>query len=629
MALEQGTVGSSPLNPGIPQDLFAQFSGRSVNGSDAIRVFSLDPAIVGADIEASLAKFDAQWNTSMTWNTTDRPVSSAIDQFQSAGGLQAIKQEQANFTTSLLKPLPTGGVAGITFNVPYTFTNLQARVNPAYTPSLQFQFEQPLLQGFGVEINELRASHPGSVLSALNVGGRVEGVLITRIRFDQQRAQFEQQVHQMLLNVETAYWNLYGSYWTLYSREAALRLGFESYKISRARFQAGTLSAASFAQTRGQYEIFRGQRLDALDQVLENERRLRMLVGLKIEDGARLVPADSPVLARFQPDWESAQREALALRPELVLARQDLKFRQLDLLNTKNLTLPDLRFTSTYDINGIGSRLDGPDGENAFRSLASNHFNDWTAGLQARVLLGYRDANAQARQAKLNLQRSYLQLRDMEDKAVDFLGLQSRLVVRSHNQISIQRSNREAQADQLRARFELYRLGKETLEFLLQAQQQWADALANEYGAIVAYNNALAAWEFSKGTIMTYDGVTIAEGPLPHCPAVRAVENAERRTHALVLRERANPVPYQPVCGDKVDGPVPVLPALPTDSAPSLPALMEKAPPMPPAEESSTPPVSPQARSLRHTTYPMAGTGVTPVGLSSPAGSPSSMPGGR
>ena len=68
---------------------------------------------------------------------------------------------------------------------------------------------------------------------------------------------------------------------------------------------------------------------------------------------------DAPTLAPYQPDWCTALNEALSLRPELVLARHDLKFRQLNLINQKNLLLPDLRFTSTYDINGLGTHLDG------------------------------------------------------------------------------------------------------------------------------------------------------------------------------------------------------------------------------------------------------------------------------
>ena len=64
--------------------------------------------------------------------------------------------------------------------------------------------------------------------------------------------------------------------------------------------------------------MFRGQRISALDQVLENERELRSLLGLPVEDGSRLVPIDSPTLAFYQPDWDTSLNEALVLRPELV-----------------------------------------------------------------------------------------------------------------------------------------------------------------------------------------------------------------------------------------------------------------------------------------------------------------------
>src|SRR5207302_3486179 len=154
-----------------------------------------------------LSKFDAVWTTSANWSVTDQPLQ-GLNQFNN--GTTAIVQ------TGLLKPLPTGGVAGITFSTQYqdltrppSGLNL---LNPAYTPRLQFQFEQPLLQGYGVEINQLRSAHPGSILTPFPTGGRVEGILITRLRFDQTRTEFERTVNYMLLNVEVAYWNLYDAY---------------------------------------------------------------------------------------------------------------------------------------------------------------------------------------------------------------------------------------------------------------------------------------------------------------------------------------------------------------------------------------------------------------------------------
>src|SRR5262249_16862327 len=226
--LEQGNIGSqSPNFPGVGNDNLVTFQGRFVSGSDAIRVLALDPAIVGADITASLAKFDARWQTSMTWNNTDRPVGTALETFQAQiGRITTHETPDAQVRPGLIKPLPTGGVAGLTFTTDYSFSNLNQRVNPAYRPTLQFAFEQPLLQGFGIEINQLRASHPGSIVTPFQAGGRVEGILITRLRFDQQRTEFERQGHHLLLNVEVAYWNLYGSYWNLFSREQALRQAY-------------------------------------------------------------------------------------------------------------------------------------------------------------------------------------------------------------------------------------------------------------------------------------------------------------------------------------------------------------------------------------------------------------------
>ena len=163
----------------------------------------------------------------------------------------------------------------------------------------------------------------------------------------------------MLLNVEYAYWNLYGAYYTLYSREQGLRYALVSWQVNKTRFEAGRITIQDLEQTRAQYELFRAQRFTALGRVLDAERQLRGLIGLPVEDGKRLVPSDAPMLAAFTPDWPSAVNEALALRPELVLARQDLKFRQLDLIAQKNALKPDLRFFATYDVNGLGTRLDG------------------------------------------------------------------------------------------------------------------------------------------------------------------------------------------------------------------------------------------------------------------------------
>ena len=158
----------------------------------------------------------------------------------------------------------------------------------------------------------------------------------------------------------------------------------------------------------------------------------------------------------------------MALRPELALAREDLKLQQLNVINVKNLLLPDLRFLSTYAPNSIGTSLDGTV-DNAFRSLASDHFVDWTVGLRLNYTLGYRDAYAQLRTARLDLARSYGVLREQESKAQMALAVDYRHLFEYYELIQIQRVQREAAAVQLQARFKEYQAGRGTLDILLES----------------------------------------------------------------------------------------------------------------------------------------------------------------
>jgi outer membrane protein TolC len=602
LALENGTVGSvgSALAGAGPvgTESLGTFTGRGFSGTDAIRVLALDPATVGAGIESSLSKFDAVWTTGMNWSATDRPSGTSVDRIL-AGNLEAIITQNATFNTGVIKPLPTGGVAGITFNLPYTNTNQQAVKNPQYTPQLQFQFEQPLLQGFGVEINQLRASHPGSLINGgvLNTSPTPEGILITRLRFDQQRAEFERNVQIMVTNVEIAYWTLYASYMTQFSRESAVRQAFEAWKINKARYEAGKISIADFAQTRGQYELFRATRFQAVDAVLTAERQLRLITGLPLSDGRRLVPSDEPTLAPFQPNWEAACRDALTLKPELYIARQDVKANQMNVILAKNSLLPDLRFTATYDINGIGTRLDGPVGDNAapdnnaLRNLASNHFNDWALGLRLNVPIGYRNAEANLRIARLQLARSYEILKHQEKLALDIVQQAYQRLVLTYDRIPALRAQREAFAEQLKARFQEFIAGRGTLDIFLEAQRNWADALDQEYLGIRDYNNALVSFEFARGRVLEHDSVVIAEGPLPACAQQRAAEHIRARTLALPVLQRAIPS----ACPD---GP-PLLRDVPQPGPVALPSVIGANPPhsdplLPPANGMAQPTSDPK-----------------------------------
>ncbi len=595
LALENGCVGVQSINSifnaaNISSNSFAissvindmvTFTGNGASGSDAVRVFAMQPAITQTDIESSLARYDVVARMIAGFHTVDD---------NALGGFANGSFNNGQFTDlgfSLEKPMASGGLASVIFGSPTNqgtntatafyskFTNASAlnstQINN-YTPNLSFTLTQPLLRGFGTDINSLLTQHPTGATQSYpgSAAGTAPPIALARINFNQSRAEFERIVNYMVLNVEAAYFVLYGSYVNLYSTEQGLRQAHAVWSISKAKYEAGNIKITDYAQTGTQLEDFRAQRITALSNVLEKERALRVLCGLPVEDGERLIPVDTPTVQEFKPDWESALKDTMMLRPELVIAREDVKRRQLELIREKNSLLPDVRMEAAYNIHGFGTRLDGDgafsDGstDNAFRDLAGTHFADYNIGITAAVPLGYRAQHASIRASNLRLAQAYIVLRDQERKAQNNLVVAYRLLISDYETIQRRRQGREWAALQVEARFKEFKAGRTTVDFVLTAQQQWATALTQEYQSITNYNLDLAAFQFVKGTLLAHDNIKILEGAMPQCVQVRAVENERQRAQSLVVLERAAAV--QPA-GDNC------MPAMPTQVLPSLPAM--------------------------------------------------------
>lgn len=568
IAIEQGNVGQGV---GTGQDNFTgsvqgTTSGQSLTGNgllfgtDSIKAFVYDPAVLAAEAERVLSRFDARLQSSMTWAKQDQATLTLQQSFSNG--------DSATLTNTLAKPLPSGGVVGITTSMAYQKlasppTNSSfVTLNTSYTPRVQFVLEQPLMQGFGVEANQLLASHPvatnGSVLvPGLRVtGGGQEGILVTRIRVEQARAQFDVNVNNMLLNVEAAYWNLYSAYYNLYAQQKGLEQGLSGYLYYLARSKArdpndppdkaGIDAPYLLPQAEAQYQQFRLGVLQARDTLLSAERNLRGLLGMKSDDGTVFVPTDEPTRTPQKRDFPLLWQEAVHTRPELLIARQDLKAQQLNLLAQKNLRMPDVRAFASYDINALGSGLIGSRFDdqgrpsNALAGLAANQFNSWQVGLRADIPIGFREANALVRRQQWNVQRSWMQLTDAERKAYEFLVDAFRQLEFAQERIEVARANKLALQEQV-ARYEGRVQGgiNNPTEFinLTQAQRDLATRTADEFRAVSDYNIALARIEFAKGTMQQYAGVTVADGPLPPHVEKKAADHFRARAAALKLRD--------------------------------------------------------------------------------------------
>ncbi len=557
LALENGRTGENFDRAGGDRSTSATGTARSTTlggSTDSLRVFVLDPAIVQADIEQSLARFDVMWRVLTSWNHVDSPNGIPIDQVPRLGVLND-QIETGSFRSEFLKPLPTGGVAGVGVRfdgIRSKLTSGSTLMNPAYLPGVDVSFEQPLWQGAGVFLNQIRDTFPTSVKQP--IPSRVApqgtpGILLARINHQMAQYELERRLQELVLVVNQAYWELYGAYWELYSRDNGIEQAQIAWQIAKSRYDHGFIGIEDLAQAEEQYHAFRTQRLEALGRgtpgragILEAERRLRYILGLPAEDGCRLIPIDEPESQWNEPDWSLAVIAARSNRPELKQIQKEVQAAELLVLRAQDLTRPDVRFFARYGINGLDGNFSA-----AYDKLGNVPFSNWEMGIQAEMPIGFRAAHAEVTRTKLQLQQRHAYWKDQEEKVLTSLQRSYRDLVQLHQELQTRKSQREAAAVQVKARYQKFQTGKESIDLLLRSQRNWADNLRDEYQAISRFNVALADFERQKGTILDHYQIRFANGPI----------SPEARENASTILRQSNHERFLPrVGGPQLGNPV-------------------------------------------------------------------------
>ncbi len=459
--------------------------GTTVRPSGSTRY---DQAIAEAQVQVREAVFDPQFFVTLFWNRSDEPTGVTFG----PGIPVPNERDTANFATALTKRLVTGGTASVQFLTDYLFFprgTFFRSVNPQYTTRLEFSVSQPLLRGAGVEFN--RAP-----------------IVIARIQSDQSYWQWRQSVLALVRSVEEAYWNLYAAHVALRAIEQVLPLAAEVVRVEQARLETGQAIPADVAQAEANLAAFRQQRVRALANVLAQEAKLRNLLGLPPNDDRRLIPAELPPEAPVQLDWVAAIEAAVKHRPDIARQRLAVRLSELQITIAQNALQPQLDLQALWRINGLADRLD-----DAIDVLTDNQFTDWRLGFTFSFPIGYRDAAARLRQAKLQFRREVALLNEAVHQATHEIANLVREAETVYGEYLAARQRQEAAArwvDGARARFEnpvAPAPGQQSayliaLQVYLQALQSWATATTEAARLLAQYHITLARLEEAKGTLL-------------------------------------------------------------------------------------------------------------------------------
>ncbi len=504
------------------------------------------PALAESDprsgVEAALSAFDTQFSLSSVWDKTDTPSLTVFPDILSGSLIPITEltlQDANSFQAQLQKTNATGGTFSLRNITSY---GKQSIFNPVLSPQLteipanwttnmQAEMRQPILRGAGVQFN--RIAGPGAQPGLYN------GVMLARINTDIALADFEASVRNLVADVETAYWELYYNYRSLDAsisgRDSALVTWRRTYELSKHGAKGG--EAATEAQARENYFLFREAVEQGLNHLYNSEANLRYLIGIAATDGRLIRPIDEPTTAKISFDWNDTMCEALARSVELRQQKWVVKRRELELIASKNFLLPQLDAVGKYTWTGFGNKLiesSGGTGDifsgdsNAFQSLTDGKMQSWELGFQFSMPIGFRREMSGVRNAQLQLAKERAKLQEAELELSHQLAYAIRSM-EAQQVLSATNFNRRIAAQrQVNAVAAAYETGTVTIDVLISSQQRLADAERVYYQSVVDYNKQIIQVHYRKGSLLEYNGVYLAEGPWPG----KAYFDARRRARA-------------------------------------------------------------------------------------------------
>lgn len=560
----------------------------------------------GRGVESALAAFDTQFATQMTWGRNE----TATNAFTPGTPPSAVEfsDDNANFGASLSKTFAYGGSFSVNHDVNY-LSNPGGGANPlfgsAYAGGIGAKYRHPLLAGSGTEFTRIAGPIANSFGGLTGVS---QGVVIARINNDVTITDLEESLTNFVKDVQDAYWDLYLQY-RLYdtivtARGSALRTWRDS-KLKRDVGGAPGFTLEDEAQARDQYFDSHAKAKEALSEIYQAESALRRLIGLAVNDGRVIRPADEPISAQLQPDWAASIADGLTRRVELKRQKWQIKSLELQLLAAQNLVRPRLDFVSGYQVNGFGDqllsqsdrdRVGTRQGLNSFyETITQGDHTGWNAGLVFELPIGLRAARAQVRNVELRLAKARDVLAASEMEISHEIANAFQLLARNYAVSQAYVNRRDAALERVRLTEANEKVGKQTVDLVLRSQRSLAEAEVAYFRALVSYTQSITNLHFRQGVLLAQNSVYLAESDWSPEAYDLALRRARDRSTAINADKHLETLPAEFVvpaeaAPEMFAMPLPPEVATPTTTHP-LPSEPEKLPLQVPASEPDlTPP---------------------------------------
>jgi outer membrane protein TolC len=432
-----------------------------------------NPAQYEAEVNRNLGIYDPQFTGKLSYESLTGPSASSVW----AG---ADEGQSTSVGTSISQLFWTGATTSLDFNNRYDHNNSPITSREYWQSSLGVTLNQPLLKKFGRENTDISID-----ISRLSRLVSVE--------------HFYSRLLDTVAQVRSEYYKLYNLRELLEVKRASLGLARSILQETTARVAADLLSAmeilnAEFGVVTREKEV-----IDAEKAVSDQVDVLRLL--LQLEGEGDLVTTDLPWNAPVQVD----EREALKLvltRPDILEQKRNLKIAELQTRIYTNRLKPDLSFTATASLVGLGGTF-----PRDMEKLGKADQAAWNVGLTFVYPFGNNVAENDYRKSKLKTDQTVVQIKSLEEGAVTAAKSAVRGIRNSYKQIGVSERGRAYAEERLKAYIRMNEVGLVTVKDVLEVENDLATAKGNQATALVTYNNALTLLWQTTGELLEREGI--------------------------------------------------------------------------------------------------------------------------
>jgi len=428
----------------------------------------------------------------------------------------------ANF--GVQKGFLTGTVVSFGWNNSRLETNAgRSDFNPSISGSFSLNINQPLLQGFGVAVNNRNI----------------------RIAKNNQRVSdlvFRAQVITTVSAIVGAYWDLVSFNENVKVRQQALALAQRLYEDNKKQVEIGTLAPIEIVRAEAEMASAQQALTQAESQLLQQETLLknalsRTGVASPSVADARIVPTDQiriPEIQAVQPVQDLIAK-AMESRPELAQTRIQVENTKIGLKGTESQLKPSLDLVANFQNNGLAGQINtlpippipgvppqqrNPAAVDPFflggygtmlSQLFARNFPDYSLGFQLTIPFRNRAAKADMVMDQLSLRqqemRQQMQINQIRADVRNALTALEQATV-AHRAAAKARVLQEQTLD---AEQKKYALGASTIFFVIQAQRDLAQARSSEVAAASAYAKSRVQLDMATGQTIEANNIAIDE----------------------------------------------------------------------------------------------------------------------